>query len=187
MKVAGLVLAGGEGRRMGGADKGLQYFQDQPLVQYVIGRLAPQVDALWISANRNMSTYADFGHPVFSDAEPWHAQGPLAGIASFMAILPVQYDAVQIMPCDVPFFPLDLTAQLLDNLGAANMIYPCTPDAEHYACMLIRRSCLPSALHQLTNKQLSLRAWLHSNHAVALAGFNSSDFVNMNTLPNHHF
>ena len=69
MKIAGLILSGGEGRRMGGVDKGLQHFQNQPLVQHVIERLSPQVDALWISANRNMSTYADFGHPVFSDAE----------------------------------------------------------------------------------------------------------------------
>ena len=183
MKIAGLILSGGEGRRMGGVDKGLQHFQDQPLVQHVIERLSPQVDALWISANRNMSTYTDFGHPVFSDAEKWHSQGPLAGIVSFMTILPAQYDAVQIMPCDVPFFPFDLTAQLVDNLGGAGMIYPRTDDAAHYACTLVRRSCLPSALRQLEHKQLSLHAWLYNNHAVALTGFNSSDFANINTLP----
>ena len=183
MNTAGLILAGGAGRRMGGADKGLQHVQGKPLVQHVIERLAPQVNALWISANRNMSTYADFGHPVFSDEEQWHAQGPLAGIASFEAFLPAQYDAVQIMPCDVPFFPLDLTAQLWSHLSDAPMIYPCTNDAAHYTCVLIRRSYLSSALLQLANQQRSLRTWLHNNNAVALTGFNSSDFVNINTLP----
>lgn len=183
MKIAGLILAGGEGRRMGGVDKGLQHFQEMPLVQHVIERLAPQVDALWISANRNMSTYADFGHPVFNDAEQWRGLGPLAGIASMAAILLAQYDAVQIMPCDVPCFPLDLTAQLLANLGDAHMIYPCVDDTAHYACALVRRSCLASALHQLEHQQLSLRSWLNKHHAVALTGFNSSDFINMNTLP----
>jgi molybdopterin-guanine dinucleotide biosynthesis protein A len=51
-KITGVVLAGGMGRRMGGADKGLQDLRGQPLVACAIDRLAPQVDHLLISANR---------------------------------------------------------------------------------------------------------------------------------------
>ncbi len=59
--VTGVILAGGEGRRMGGADKGLQLLNGRPLVQLVLERLRPQVDVLLISANRNLERYAGFG------------------------------------------------------------------------------------------------------------------------------
>ena len=45
-KITGVVLAGGLGRRMGGIDKGLQELRGQPLVHWVVERLAPQVDEL---------------------------------------------------------------------------------------------------------------------------------------------
>ncbi len=51
--VTGLVLAGGQGSRMGGVDKGLQEFRGKPMVAHVIERFAPQVDELLINANRN--------------------------------------------------------------------------------------------------------------------------------------
>ena len=33
--LSAIILAGGEGRRMGGLDKGLVYYQNKPLVQWV--------------------------------------------------------------------------------------------------------------------------------------------------------
>ena len=182
MKIAGLILAGGEGRRMGGVDKGLQLFQGRPLVQHAIERLTPQVDALWISANRNVDMYMACGHPVFSDALPWRGLGPLAGIASFLAALPATYDVVQIVPCDVPFLPHDLTSSLLTGLGHADAIYPCSNETSHYACALVRRTCLQVAVQQIEHEQLSLHAWLSTCHAVALLGFKPSDLTNINTL-----
>jgi molybdopterin-guanine dinucleotide biosynthesis protein A len=53
-QITGLVLAGGRGSRMGGLDKGLQPFQGKPLVRHVLQRLAPQVGALMVNANRNL-------------------------------------------------------------------------------------------------------------------------------------
>jgi len=56
-EVTGIVLAGGLGRRMSadgqGVDKGLQPFRGRPMAQHAIERLAPQVAALIINANRN--------------------------------------------------------------------------------------------------------------------------------------
>ena len=43
--IAGVILAGGRGRRMGGVDKGLQDLQGRPMVQWVLERLAPQAPA----------------------------------------------------------------------------------------------------------------------------------------------
>ena len=53
-KITGILLAGGQGRRMGGVDKGLQLLRGKPMAQHVIERFAPQVDELLINANHNI-------------------------------------------------------------------------------------------------------------------------------------
>ena len=67
-RITGLILAGGQGSRMGGLDKGLQPLQGRPLVEHAIERLRPQVGALAISANRNVDVYRRYGFPVWPDA-----------------------------------------------------------------------------------------------------------------------
>ena len=66
-KVTGLILAGGEGRRMGRADKGLQLLRGKPMAAWVLERLAPQVDEVLINANRNADRYAALGRRVVPD------------------------------------------------------------------------------------------------------------------------
>lgn len=77
--IAGLVLAGGLSRRMGGGEKGLQLLGGQSMISRVIGRIAPQVDVLAISANSDPEPYLHFGLPVLPDTIGGHA-GPLAGV-----------------------------------------------------------------------------------------------------------
>ena len=76
-----IILAGGQGLRMGGHDKGLKTWQSRPLIEHVIERIAPQVDNLHISANRNLPAYQKLGYPVHTDTKP-DFLGPLAGIAA---------------------------------------------------------------------------------------------------------
>ncbi|HTJ94962.1 MAG TPA: molybdenum cofactor guanylyltransferase [Pararobbsia sp.] len=66
-RITGLILAGGQGSRMGGVDKGLELLQGRPLVEYAIERLRPQVGTLIISANRHIEAYARYGFPVITD------------------------------------------------------------------------------------------------------------------------
>ena len=77
--VTAVILAGGLGRRMGGADKGLVDYQGRPLIEWALAALRPQVDQLVISANRNLDTYAVYGHRVVPDTLPDYP-GPLAGV-----------------------------------------------------------------------------------------------------------
>jgi molybdopterin molybdotransferase len=111
--ITGLVLAGGEGRRMGGLDKGLQSFAGRPMVATVIERLAPQVDALLVNANRNADQYARLGHAVIADRQTGHA-GPLAGLQAGLAACTTR--ALLTVPCDSPGLPADLTARLATAL-----------------------------------------------------------------------
>jgi len=117
LDVTGVVLAGGQGSRMGGVDKGLALFRGRPMVAHVIERLAPQVGALLVNANRNPGAYATFGHPVIADQVPGFA-GPLAGFER--ALAHAQTPLVATVPCDSPFLPVDLVLRLRSGLESAN-------------------------------------------------------------------
>ena len=188
-KIAGLILAGGQSRRMQGQDKGLQMLNGQMLVAHVIARLRPQLGQVWLCANRHLSQYETFDLPVFSDETAYLGMGPLAGIASFTAHLPDEYTHVQIAPCDTPFLPADLSARLYAAACAhdALAVYPQTTEGAHYSCALLHRSLLASAAshlhHDLNNRQgqRSLHRWLAQHRALAVAGFDEADFANINT------
>src|SRR5258706_11367559 len=111
--VTGIVLAGGQGRRMGGVDKGLQLLHGKPMIASVLARLAPQVTEIIINANQNLDTYARFGHRVIPDAIGGYA-GPLAGLHAGLG--EARHELVLTAPCDSPFLPLDLFARLKKEL-----------------------------------------------------------------------
>lgn len=118
MSITGVILAGGRGTRMGGADKGLVLFNGKPLIQHVIERVHPQVNALLINANRSHDEYARFGYPVIRDDTLDGVEdfaGPLAGILS--ALTHARTELVLIVPCDVPRLPLDLVTRLQSQLA----------------------------------------------------------------------
>ena len=79
MKIVGLLLAGGQSRRMGGGDKALRLIGGVPLLERVIERMRPQVETLVLNANGDPARFASFGLPVVPDSVPDYA-GPLAGV-----------------------------------------------------------------------------------------------------------
>ena len=110
MRIFGVILAGGGGRRMGGADKALLTLNGQSLISRAIERLEPQVERLAISANGNPARFAQLGLPVLPDAA---ALGPLAGIlAALHWAAPLGATAVVSAAVDTPFFPGDLVPHL---------------------------------------------------------------------------
>ena len=115
-QITGMVLAGGRGSRMGGVDKGLQRLNGQPLVWHGLQRLAPQVGALAVNANRHLDDYRALGVPVWPDALADYP-GPLAGMLSGLAHCGTQW--LVTVPCDTPRFPADLVQRLADAAAAA--------------------------------------------------------------------
>jgi len=114
-QITGLVLAGGRGSRMGGADKGLQNFHGMPLALYTLMRLGPQVGELMVNANRNLSAYEAFGAPVWPDVLADYA-GPLAGFLT--GLERCETPLLVTVPCDTPLFPTDLVERLAQALEA---------------------------------------------------------------------
>jgi molybdopterin-guanine dinucleotide biosynthesis protein A len=112
-QITGLVLAGGRGSRMGGADKGLQSFNGTPLALHTLLRLQMQEGGLvgdqMINANRNLAAYEAFGVPVWPDTLDGYA-GPLAGFMTGLERCETPF--LLTVPCDTPLYPLDLAVRM---------------------------------------------------------------------------
>jgi molybdopterin-guanine dinucleotide biosynthesis protein A len=121
--IAGLVLAGGLSRRMGGADKSLRPLAGRPMIARVIERLAPQVDALAISANGDPADHADFRLPVLADLHPGRA-GPLAGVLTGMdwVARTAGLSHLVTVATDAPFLPRDLVARFLERAAPDRLV-----------------------------------------------------------------
>jgi molybdenum cofactor guanylyltransferase len=118
VKVVGLLLAGGQSRRMGGGDKALRLLGGIPLLERVIERLRPQVDTLVLNANGDPSRFAAFGLPVVADSVPGFA-GPLAGVLAgldWAAEHQPDCPFVVSVATDAPFLPSDLVVRLIAGI-----------------------------------------------------------------------
>ncbi|HQZ46133.1 MAG TPA: molybdenum cofactor guanylyltransferase MobA [Usitatibacteraceae bacterium] len=180
-EVTGLVLAGGQGSRMGGVDKGLTPLRGRPLVAHVIERLAPQVDEILVNANRNPDAYAGFGHRVIADEIPGYA-GPLAGFERGLAH--ARGDLVATVPCDSPFLPPDLVARLRVALEAAGaeLAVAKTGDQPHPVFCLMRRTVHPSLRDFLSSGQRKIDKWYAALRVVEVAFDDEAGaFANINT------
>lgn len=180
-KITGVLLAGGQGSRMGGVDKGLVKLAGRPMAAHVLERLGPQVDELIINANQNSEAYAAFGHPVFGDDIPGYA-GPLAGLHA--ALVRASHPLVVTAPCDSPFLPTDLVERLHQALRAQNadLAVAKTFDQAHPVFCLCR-SQLASHLHDfLSNGGRRIDRWYGSLNVVEVA-FDDEEaaFRNINT------
>jgi len=180
--VTGVVLAGGQGSRMGGVDKGLQVFRGKPMVQHVVERFAPQVGELLVNANRNPEAYASFGYRVVADEIEGFA-GPLAGFERGLAH--ASRDFVVTTPCDSPFLPVDLVARLRSALDArkADLAVAKTGDQAHPVFSLMRRSVHASLRDFLSSGQRKIDRWYGALAVVEVSFDDEAEaFVNINTL-----
>jgi len=127
VKVVGLLLAGGQSRRMGGGDKALRLLEGIPLLERVIERLRPQVEALVLNANGDPLRFARFALPVAADSVPGFA-GPLAGVlAGLDWAVSHRPDCPYVVSVatDAPFLPVDLVARLAEGLDEARADLAC--------------------------------------------------------------
>ena len=177
--VTGIVLAGGQGRRMGGVDKGLQLLHDKPMVEHVIGRLAPQVDEILINANQNLEAYARFGYRVVPDAIGGFA-GPLAGLHAGLGA--AQHPFALTVPCDSPFLPADLFSRLKNELHEKDLAVAKTGDQPHPVFSLVRVSVLEHLSRFLSAGGRKIDAWYSTLNIIEVPFDDEADaFRNINT------
>ncbi len=160
MSVAGCILAGGAGLRMGGQDKGLLQWQGRPLIESVMARFLPQVDTLLVSANRHLAQYQAYGYPVLSDAEEGYA-GPLAGIEQALRQVHGSHELLAVVPCDAPLLPLDLVARLHNGLASADVdiAYVVTSGGDQPVFSLIKTGLVSSLSDYLRSGDRKVLRW----------------------------
>jgi len=126
----GVILAGGQARRMGGGDKGMLQVRGRRLLDHVIDRLGPQVGDLALNANGDAARFEAFGVPVVADSIDGFA-GPLAGVLAGLDWAAEQGgETIVTAAADTPFLPCDLVPRL--QLASEGMTHPlvlaATPD-----------------------------------------------------------
>lgn len=117
MKPLGVILAGGQARRMGGGDKGLLELDGHTILEHVIARLTPQVGGVALNANGDATRFERFGLPVLRDSIEGFP-GPLAGVLAGLDWAHEQgAEAIVTAAADTPFFPTDLVEKLTEASG----------------------------------------------------------------------
>lgn len=146
-QISAAILAGGEGRRAGGLDKGLIELAGRPLIAHVMQALQGQVRDVRICANRNPTEYAAYA-PVCADRAPGFL-GPLAGIARALEACPTPW--LLVVPVDSPCLPGDLAQRLFSAAVAARRDAAVAHDGQRRQPLfcLYRRELVDSAARAL--------------------------------------
>jgi molybdopterin-guanine dinucleotide biosynthesis protein A len=182
--ITGVVLAGGQGRRMSpdgqGVDKGLQLLRGKPLVQHAVDRLRPQVITLLINANQHLESYSHFGCPVVPDNLTGFA-GPLAGLESAMASASTPW--IVTVPCDSPLFPADLVERLAQGAVRADtrLAVVHTSGQPQPVFLLVHRSLRESLQAFLASGRRRIDAWYTPLGPAIVEFADAAAFSNINT------
>lgn len=170
---------------MGTVDKGLVCMGGKPMVAHVIERLGPQVATLAINANQNHASYARYGYPVWPDALPDFA-GPLAGLQT--GLMHCTTGLLVTAPCDSPFLPPDLVAQLARGLHDqdADVTIAVTYGADgvrqpHPVFCLAKTSLLGHLTHYLQTGGRKVEHWTRSLKLAEVVFADANAFRNINT------
>ncbi|MEQ8332886.1 molybdenum cofactor guanylyltransferase MobA [Nisaea sp.] len=121
--IVGVLLAGGQSRRMGGGDKSLQHLAGRPILEHVIERVTGQVGCIVLNANGDPARFDAYGLPVAPDVVAGQP-GPLAGVLTGMTWAAAHMPAARwilTVATDAPFVPRDLAHSLgraIEDSGA---------------------------------------------------------------------
>ena len=184
--ITAVILAGGQGRRLGGQDKGLIEFDGRLMIEILIERLQGQQLDILINANRNQATYQSYDYPVIGD-ELEDYQGPLAGFASAMASVKTRY--ILTLPCDSPMLADNFSDRFIETQDREESPICVAHDGERlqpvYA--LIDTRLLDDLKLFLDDGERKIDRW-YAQHNYALVDFSDDTamFQNINKPEDQH-
>ena len=180
MSVSGVILCGGAGSRLGGADKPLLPVNGAPMVEHVMTAMVPCVDDVMISCNRNLDRYSEYGHQIVVDEVV--NRGPLEGLRC--ALLNCRNDQLLCAPGDSPSVSVEVFERLLTPVsGASKPLVKVAFDGHRQQNLfcLMHRSVLPVVEAQLLKDERSISTFLERCEAVSVDCSDlASCFVNIN-------
>jgi molybdopterin-guanine dinucleotide biosynthesis protein A len=188
--IAGVLLAGGLSRRMGGGDKALMVLAGRPLIEHAAARLAPQVGALILNANGDPARFASLGLPVVTD-ESGDFPGPLAGVMAALHWVARELSAARAVvsvSADAPFVPEDLVRRLAKGIGDAQAAVAQSRGRRHHVIGLWRMDVADEIAAALARGEHKVEAMVDRLGAVAvpfddavIGGDAVDPFFNINT------
>ncbi|MCM5703675.1 molybdenum cofactor guanylyltransferase MobA [Larsenimonas salina] len=178
--VDGLILAGGQGTRMGGVDKGLQLVNGAPMVMHVANAMTTQVETLYVSANRSVDEYAAFGWHVIADRVPGFI-GPLGGIHAALCASNAAW--LMIAPCDVPAIAPSVFEALVDRArrGAMDIVYAADEQRAHPVVAVVKTSLAQDLESYLLKGERKILPWYECHDAERMVFSRAECFQNVNT------
>jgi molybdopterin-guanine dinucleotide biosynthesis protein A len=156
-EVTCIILAGGQGKRMGAKNKALIPFKNSTLIEHTIQAIEPQVDKIIISANQNLLQLKKFGFAVIKDQV--ENQGPLIGITS--ASTHVNTPIVVVTPCDVINIPdtyvLEMMLKL--ELTKSDVVVAKTKGRTHYLNCAFKLEKIEDLIKIISKGTLRVSDW----------------------------
>ncbi|WP_029040157.1 molybdenum cofactor guanylyltransferase [Cucumibacter marinus] len=179
--ISGVILAGGQGRRLGNVDKARLRLGGQKLLEHAAARLGPQTEAAVVAGGETTLP----GLALLKD----DGGGPLSGLlaaythAGTSAVPP---EWLVTAPVDSPFFPTDFVTRALGKAGdATDAVVGSSGDTLYPVCALWRRSALDRLPDHLAhNPDRSVRGFLDILRWLPLdyADRDDNPFFNINRV-----
>jgi len=110
MEFSAVVLAGGQGSRMNGLDKGIVQYRGRKMIEWSLDVVRPLVSQLLVSCNRNLTDYMPLVDSVVCDRIAG-SLGPLAGIHAAMES--AASATLLVLPCDTPLITRPVIERLM--------------------------------------------------------------------------
>lgn len=183
--VAGAILAGGEGRRMGGVNKALLEVGGQRIIDRLLAVFRSCFSEVLIAA-REASAFANLGVPVATDR--FELRSSLTGIHA--ALIAARAERVFVSACDTPFLRRELVLALLGQCDPdADVVIPIWEDGRlEPLCAVYSKACLPhieARLEAGSAQIIRFFAMVRVRH-VPMASLREADpelksFLNVNT------
>lgn len=176
------ILAGGQGTRMGGADKGWLPWRGKPMIQHQLDKFSTSATEVLVSANRSLERYHELNLAVVTDLRAGYP-GPLAGIE---ALLKHSHNfPLVVIPCDAPLLPRDLPERLVAALSDKHTVAVAHDgERQQHLCLAIRDSTLLAGLSAwLDRDRRSVHGWLEAQALVRVPFSDPHFFMNCNAPP----
>ncbi len=177
--LSGAILAGGMGRRMGGADKAAMIVGGHPILARVLRVLSPHCDPIALVGRTDVPEGLTFPFITIPDAVSGH-EGPLSGILA--ALRWAQSEFVVIAPCDTPFLPMDLVPRLVAAAKNVSVVMTATGQQDHPTVSLWRTSLAVPLSEAFSCGTRSIRAYTRTlpTAMVSWHGAGYDPFLNIN-------
>ena len=158
--ISAIILAGGQGRRLGGKNKGLLNIKGETFVARLLSNLSTQTKTQIISANNDIVQYQQLNRTVIQD-ENDNYQGPLSGIISCQE--EIRTDLILTLPCDSPLVPLNLTKKLLSSYNQNAQTRLCVVhdgERRQNLFMLFHRDLLQNMQQYFQSGERKVQNWI---------------------------